>query len=224
MEEKRGLSRRQFLADAGLLVGGATVGAVALSSCGKSETTVTTTQTATVTNNITNTVTKTITEQGEAVYGGRLININLTINGQGYNVDVEPELTLQELLHNRLGFISIKDMCTGYGACGSCSAILDGRPVLTCMVLAVECDGHVIETAEGIAQANHPLVQAYIDNDCMQCGYCTPGFLVTAKALLDKKSNPTDEDIIDALGGNLCRCGTYPQHILAIHQAAKGGK
>ena len=89
------------------------------------------------------------------------------------------------------------------------------------MAIAADCDGAVIETAEGIADAKHPLVEAYIMNWTAQCGYCTPGFLVTAKALLDRIPNPTVEDIKEALAGNLCRCGTYPAHIKAIQDAAK---
>jgi aerobic-type carbon monoxide dehydrogenase small subunit (CoxS/CutS family) len=89
------------------------------------------------------------------------------------------------------------------------------------MVLASECDGAVIETAEGIADANHPLVEAYVMNWAAQCGYCTPGFIVTAKALLDHNPNPTVDDIKEALSGNICRCGTYPAHIKAILEAAQ---
>jgi aerobic-type carbon monoxide dehydrogenase small subunit (CoxS/CutS family) len=89
------------------------------------------------------------------------------------------------------------------------------------MAIAADCDGAVIETAEGIADAKHPLIEAYIMNWTAQCGYCTPGFLVTAKALLDRIPNPTVEEIKEALAGNLCRCGTYPAHIKAIQDAAK---
>jgi aerobic-type carbon monoxide dehydrogenase small subunit (CoxS/CutS family) len=120
-----------------------------------------------------------------------------------------------------MGFTEIKDMCTGFGACGACTILVDGRPILSCLALACEYDGADIETSVGIAEANHPLVEAYIKNHCMQCGYCTPGFVVTAKALLDHNPNPSEEDIRDALGGNLCRCGTYPQHILAVKEAAR---
>ena len=88
------------------------------------------------------------------------------------------------------------------------------------MNLVIECDGAVIETAEGIADASHPLVEAYILNNCMQCGYCTPGFFVTAKALLDHNSRPNEDEIRGALGGNICRCSTYPQHILAVLEAS----
>ncbi len=146
--------------------------------------------------------------------------VTMRINGQQYQVQVEPEWTLNYLLHDRLGLTSPKMFCDR-GACGSCTVIMDGRPILSCMSLAIECDGATIETAEGICDAGHPLIEAYIDHHCMQCGYCTPGFITTAKALLDKNSKPTGEEIVEALGGNLCRCGTYPQHVKAILQAAQ---
>jgi len=107
------------------------------------------------------------------------------------------------------------------GACGSCTVIMNGRPILSCMTLAIECNSKQIETVEGIAAVNHPLIEEYVKHHCMQCGYCTPGFVVTAKALLDRTLNPTEEEIREALGGNLCRCGTYPQHPKAILEAAK---
>jgi aerobic-type carbon monoxide dehydrogenase small subunit (CoxS/CutS family) len=148
--------------------------------------------------------------------------INLTVNSWRYELQVEPEWALRDVLRERLGFLSIKDMCNGHGACGSCTVIMNGRPVLSCLTLAVECDGVKIETAEGVAAAKSQLIEAYVLNHCMQCGYCTPGFIVTAKALLDRIPKPTEEDIRDALGGNICRCGTYPQHILAIQESATG--
>jgi aerobic-type carbon monoxide dehydrogenase small subunit (CoxS/CutS family) len=147
--------------------------------------------------------------------------VTMTVNGRVYNLQVEPHWTLRDVLRQKLGLISIKDFCGGYGACGSCSVIMDGNPVLSCMILVAECDGAVIETAEGIADAEHPLIEAYIMNYAAQCGYCTPGFLVTAKALLDHNPNPTVDDIKEELSGNLCRCGTYPAHIKAILEAAK---
>lgn len=146
--------------------------------------------------------------------------VAIKINGQQYQVHVKPEWTLNYLLHDRLGLTSPKMFCDR-GACGSCTVIMDGRPVLSCMSLAIECDGATIETAEGIGDAGHPLIEAYIDHHCMQCGYCTPGFVTTAKALLDRNPKPTEEEIVEALGGNLCRCGTYPQHVKAILQAAQ---
>ncbi len=92
------------------------------------------------------------------------------------------------------------------------------------MMLAIECDGSIIETAEGIAKANHPLIEAYVKHHCMQCGYCTSGFVVTAKALLDRNTSPTEEEIKEALAGNLCRCGTYQQHPPAVLEAAEALK
>jgi len=145
--------------------------------------------------------------------------ISLTVNKWKYEVQVEPEWVLRDVLRDQLGFLSIKDMCNGYGACGSCTVIVNGRPILSCMTLAIECDGAIIETAEGVAVERPELIEAYVMNHCMQCGYCTPGFVVTAKALIDRIPKPTEKDIREALGGNICRCGTYPQHILAIQEA-----
>jgi aerobic-type carbon monoxide dehydrogenase small subunit (CoxS/CutS family) len=147
--------------------------------------------------------------------------VRLMVNGRPYSLHVEPNWTLRDVLRQKLGFTSVKDFCNGYGACGSCAVIMDGRPALSCMAIAADCEGAVIETAEGIADAKHPLIEAYIMNWTAQCGYCTPGFLVTAKALLDRIPNPTVEDIKQALAGNLCRCGTYPAHIKAIQDAAR---
>jgi aerobic-type carbon monoxide dehydrogenase small subunit (CoxS/CutS family) len=147
--------------------------------------------------------------------------VNMTVNGRRYSLLVEPNWILRDVLRQKLGLTSVKDFCNGYGACGSCSVIMDGRPALSCMTFAADCEGAVIETAEGIADAKHPLIEAYIMNWTAQCGYCTPGFLVTAKALLDCIPNPTVEEIKEALGGNLCRCGTYPAHIKAIQDVTE---
>jgi len=145
--------------------------------------------------------------------------ISLVVNGDLYEVRVQPNWTLQYVLHNELGLTGTKEFCND-GACGACAVILEERAVLSCMTLAIECDGKTIETIEGIARANHPLIEAYVKHSCMQCGYCTPGFVVTAKALLDRNPKPTEEEVQEALVGNLCRCGTYPQHIKAVLEAA----
>ncbi|MCU0575778.1 MAG: (2Fe-2S)-binding protein [Desulfobacterota bacterium] len=145
--------------------------------------------------------------------------IRLIVNGQEHVENVEPSWTLYHLIHDRLGMTGSKQFCDR-GACGSCTVIMDGLPVLSCMVLAIECDGRTIETVEGIARDNHPLIESYVEHHAMQCGYCTPGFVVTSKALLDRNPDPTEEEIRDALSGNLCRCGTYPQHIIAVREAA----
>jgi aerobic-type carbon monoxide dehydrogenase small subunit (CoxS/CutS family) len=146
--------------------------------------------------------------------------IRLTINGDAYQIQVQPEWTLNYLIHDKLGLTSPKMFCDR-GACGSCTVIMNGRPILSCMTLAIECDGNTVETAEGIADQGHPLVESYVKHHAMQCGYCTPGFITTSKALLDRNPNPTEEEIREALGGNLCRCGTYPQHPKAILEAAE---
>jgi len=145
--------------------------------------------------------------------------IGLVINGQRYEYQVEPNMTLYGLIHDTIGLTGAKMFCDR-GACGSCTVIMNGRPILSCMTLAIECDGATIETVEGIAQANHPLIETYVKHHAMQCGYCTPGFVVTAKALLDKNPDPTEDEIREALSGNLCRCGTYPQHPKAVLEAA----
>jgi aerobic-type carbon monoxide dehydrogenase small subunit (CoxS/CutS family) len=148
--------------------------------------------------------------------------IKLTVNEWEYELRVEPERVLRDVLRDQLGLLSIKDMCNGHGACGSCTVILDGRPVLSCMTLAIECDGVTVETAEHVAAVKPELIEAYVMNHAMQCGYCTPGFVVTAKALIDRIPEPEEKDIRSALGGNICRCGTYPQHILAVREATTG--
>ncbi|MCP4681311.1 MAG: (2Fe-2S)-binding protein [Desulfobacterales bacterium] len=149
--------------------------------------------------------------------------ITLTINNQVYSLKVAPEWTLYDLIHDKLGLIGAKQFCDR-GACGSCTVIMEGRVILSCMTLAIECDAKEIETVEGISEAEHPLIESYAKHHAMQCGYCTPGFVVSAKALLDKNPDPTEDEIKDALAGNLCRCGTYPQHPIAIKEAAQEKK
>jgi aerobic-type carbon monoxide dehydrogenase small subunit (CoxS/CutS family) len=252
-EEKKakGVSRRKFLAATGAGVAGIVVGGVVGSQLFPKVETTTATETATKTTTATTTTTSLIAKypcpfcdkefSSEAELGehiktahSNLITkevekppITLTINGKTYELyDVKPNTTLQELLHDQLGITSVKDMCTGKGECGSCTVLIDGRPVLSCMTLAIECDGKKIWTAEGIAEQNPELIQAWCDFDAMQCGYCTPGVIVTAKALLDRNPNPTKEEILDFLSGNLCMCGTYPQWPKAVQQVAKklGGR
>ena len=145
----------------------------------------------------------------------------LSLNGECREVLIEPHWTLQRALQFRLGLTGTKHMCDR-GACGSCTVVLDGRPVLACTTLAVECEGLEIQTVEGLAADPKwkPLVDAYCRWDAMQCGYCTPGFLMAAKALLDRNPHPTEEECRAALAGNICICGTYPRHATAIMEAA----
>ena len=146
--------------------------------------------------------------------------ITLIVNGETHELKVQPEWTLYQLIHDRLGLTGVKMFCDR-GACGSCTVIMDGRPILSCMTLAIECHGKTIETAEGISESGHPLIESYVNNHAMQCGYCTPGFITTAKALLDRTPDPTETQVSEALAGNLCRCGTYPQHPKAVLEAAR---
>ena len=146
--------------------------------------------------------------------------VQLTVNGQSHELKVRPEWTLYQVIHDHLGLTGVKMFCDR-GACGSCTVIMDGRPILSCMTLAIECDGKTIETAEGIAEAGHPLIDSYVKHHTMQCGYCTPGFITTAKALLDRNPEPNESEVMQALAGNLCRCGTYPQHPKAVLEAAR---
>ena len=145
--------------------------------------------------------------------------VSLVVNGDIYKLMIQSDWTLQYVLHDKLGLIGTKALCSE-GACGACTVIVNGRPILSCVTLAIECGSKSIETIEGISRANHPLIEAYVKYSCMQCGYCTPGFIVTAKALLDRNPNPTEDEVKEALAGNLCRCGTYPQHIKAVLEAA----
>lgn len=159
--------------------------------------------------------------EAEHLQSPAVTTLHLRVNGRERAVPVEANRTLWYVLRDKLGLTSPKDMCNGYGACGSCTVIMNGRPILSCMTLAIECEGASIETAEGIADAGHPLIEAYTQLYAMQCGYCTPGFVVTAKALLDRIPRPTEADIREALGGNICKCSSYPAHIRAVLVAAQ---
>lgn len=146
----------------------------------------------------------------------------LTINGNDILVQIEPHWTLRETLLYAVGLTgNAKQMCDR-GACGSCTVLMDGVPALSCSTLVVECIGKQIETSEGIAAdpEYRPLLEACVKHDTSQCGYCTPGQLVVAKYILTKYSEPSAEDIRRELSGNICRCGTYARHVLAIQEAA----
>lgn len=145
--------------------------------------------------------------------------INICVNRDDYKINVQHNWTLQYVIQQVLGLTGTKEFCNE-GACGACAVIIDKRAVLSCMTLAVECNNKSIETIEGITKARHPLIEAYVKYSCMQCGFCTPGFIVTAKALLDRNPDPTEKEIREALAGNVCRCGTYPQHVKAVLEAA----
>ncbi len=149
------------------------------------------------------------------------IQLNLEVNGDSAQVSFTPSKSLLEVLREDLSLTGTKHGCE-LGECGACAVLMDGRPVLSCLVLALECEGAHITTVEGLATDArlHPLQEAFADCGAAQCGYCTPGFLVTAKALLEERPAATREEICDALSGNLCRCTGYIQIFEAVEQAA----
>jgi len=148
--------------------------------------------------------------------------ITLTVNGEPEQVDVPSNLTLLGLLREKLALTGTKNGCSE-GECGACTVLMNGEPVNSCMVLAVECDGAAIITVEGLAHDGQldPVQQAIIDSGGIQCGFCTPGILITARALLDRNPQPSEEEICEALVGNLCRCTGYVRIIQSIQEAAR---
>ena len=145
------------------------------------------------------------------------IKIEFTLNGTLMEVEVPPHWTLLKLLREKLGFTGTKEGC-GIGECGACTVLMDGMPVNSCLVLAPKVEGRKIETIEGLGsrESLHPLQKSFIDHGAIQCGFCTPGILMSSKALLDKNSNPTREEIKEAISGHLCRCTGYHQIIEAL--------
>jgi aerobic-type carbon monoxide dehydrogenase small subunit (CoxS/CutS family) len=150
------------------------------------------------------------------------VRLKLRVNGEEQEVLFAPYKTLLEVLREDLGLTGTKHGCE-LGECGACALLVDGEPKLSCLVLALECAGRSIETVEGLARgaALHPLQAAFADLGAAQCGYCTPGILMTAKALLEKEPSPSRERIKEAVSGNLCRCTGYQQIFEAIEEAAK---
>lgn len=151
----------------------------------------------------------------------RKVRIQTNINGKQMGIDCEPRQSLLECLREILGLTGTKEGCND-GNCGSCGIILDGRVVNSCLVLGVEAEGCQITTIEGIASGEelHPLQRSFLENAALQCGICTPGFIVAAKALLDQNSNPNEAQIRQWLANNLCRCTGYDKIIRAVQQVA----
>jgi aerobic carbon-monoxide dehydrogenase small subunit len=148
--------------------------------------------------------------------------VKTTINGDTVEYACQPDETLLDVLRNRLGLTGAKEGC-GTGDCGACSVILDGRLTCSCLVLGAEMDGKSLETIEGMADGTtlHPLQRNFIEGAALQCGVCTPGFLMAAQALLRKNPDPTEEEIRFGLAGNLCRCTGYDKIVRAVQAAAK---
>ena len=148
--------------------------------------------------------------------------IQLTVNGQSVDAAVEPNRTLLQFLREDLGLTGTKHGC-GLGDCGACTVILDGQAVNSCLVLAINANGREVLTIEGLAEDGklHPIQQAFVDKGSIQCGFCTPGMILSAKALLDANPKPTEQEIRMAISGNLCRCTGYQKIVEAIDEAAK---
>ena len=144
-------------------------------------------------------------------------SLQLTINGEPYELTVEPRTTLAELLREELHLTGTKEGC-GIGMCGACTVLLDGKAIKSCLVLALKGNGKEILTIEGLATKGeiHPLQKAFIDHGAIQCGYCTPGMILSAKALLDENPHPSEEEVRMAMAGNLCRCTGYVKILEAI--------
>ncbi len=148
--------------------------------------------------------------------------LHLSVNGESMQLLIGAGKTLLEILREDLNLTGTKHGCE-LGECGACTVLLDGKPVMSCLVLALDCEAAKIETIEGMASDGHlhPLQQAFAEHGGLQCGYCTPGMLMTSKALLDQKSEPAKSDIREALSGNLCRCTGYQQIVESVAAAAR---
>jgi carbon-monoxide dehydrogenase small subunit len=148
--------------------------------------------------------------------------IQLTVNGEPVEAAVEPNQTLLQFLRDDMGLTGTKHGC-GLGDCGACTVIVDGMPVNSCLVLAVQAAGRDILTIEGLAENGklHPIQQAFVDKGAIQCGFCSPGMILSAKALLDSNPKPTEHEIRTAISGNLCRCTGYQKIVEAVQEAAE---
>ena len=149
-------------------------------------------------------------------------SISLRINGEDCPVDVRPHWSLAYVIREKVGLTGTKTGCE-MGTCGSCTILLDGKPIFSCLRMAVDAEGHELTTIEGIEKNGelHALQQTFIDDHGMQCGYCTPGMIIAAKALLDENSDPSEHEVKKAIAGHLCRCGTYVRIVRSIMNAAE---
>lgn len=151
------------------------------------------------------------------------ITVTLTVNGQVRRVETEPNKTLLYLLRDDLGIFAVKDACGQEGECGACTVLLDGKPVNSCLVLAGQADGREVVTVEGLAHDRkmQAIQSAFVKAGAVQCGFCTPGAVLSSRHLLQRTPHPTDEQIREALSGHLCRCTGYAKMVLAVHHAAE---
>jgi xanthine dehydrogenase YagT iron-sulfur-binding subunit len=155
----------------------------------------------------------------------REVAVSLQVNGVAQRLQVDTRVTLLDALRDRLGLTGTKKGCD-QGACGACTVLVDGKRVLSCLTLAAQCEGRQVTTIEGLSRdgARHPLQEAFIRHDAFQCGYCTPGQIMSAVALLAEGRAGSDEEIREFMSGNLCRCGAYPNIVAAIREVAGRGE
>jgi len=148
--------------------------------------------------------------------------VKFKVNGEVREVYVEPHRTLLEVLREDLDLTGVKYAC-GTGECGACTVLVDGKAILSCLTLAVKVGGKSVLTVEGLAERGtlHPIQEMFVEHSAIQCGYCTPGAVLSTKALLDENPNPTEDEVKEYLKGNLCRCGTYQEMIKAVKAASK---
>ena len=153
------------------------------------------------------------------------VAVSCKINGKRVTVEVEPRVTLLDALRDRIGMTGTKRVCDG-GACGACTVMVNGKTVNSCTMLAVDAAGAEIRTIEGLERDGelHPIQEAFVAHDAVQCGFCTPGMIMSCTALLESNGEPSEEQIREAVAGNLCRCGTYPHVFSACHDAAASMK
>ncbi len=191
-DDKRGVSRRTFLKTAG--VGAAATGLTGTGS----------------------------PAPASRILGPGPVSLSLKVNGATRALVVEPRVTLLRALRNELDLTGAKEVCDR-GGCGACTVLLDGEPVCSCLMLAADAEGHEVTTVEGLGTPEKlsPLQAAFVECDALQCGFCTPGFVVSGTALLRREPNPSLTHIKDELSGHLCRCGTYPRVFEAVQKAAK---
>ena len=158
------------------------------------------------------------------VHGPGKVPMTFNVNGKTYKASLEPRVTLLDTLRDSLDITGAKRVCDK-AECGACTVLLDDKPVYACSMLAIEGQGKKITTVEALMENGklHPIQQAFVDNDASQCGFCTPGFVVACKAMLDKHPDPTPDDLLHELSGNICRCGTYAGIRGAIAEAARKG-
>ena len=157
--------------------------------------------------------------------GPESVEIHLTVNGREYVVQADPRVSLLDALHEYIGLTGTKKGCD-HGQCGACTVLIDGRRMLSCLTFAVMYQGKAITTIEGLAQDDrlHPLQAAFIEHDAFQCGYCTPGQIMSALGLLSEPCGASDDEVREAMSGNLCRCGAYPNIIDAIQEVRQTGE